>query len=492
MRASIGLVVVLSACALGDKESSVSAGTTTATTSTTSDATDDQTGPSDDSAEPWIPPGCGDGVLDAGELCDDGAANSDTEADACRTDCVPAGCGDGVIDSGEDCDDGNTVAADGCGASCVVESGLLEVEPNDGWDAPQALGDARGVWGALETGDRDCYALDAPACGALAASLTGDCAGPMALSLHNPGGLVTATGTATADLCAAIDPDAASGARFLGAGTWSVCVSSPTEDVLPAYFLELELLGPDEVSYELPDSEDPDGDGIPDQCDDDDDGDLIPDEDDLCPDVPDGPDAPPFSVSGDGFIRTWLAAGPYTGTSSTNRCLPSEDALVHPTDDSLAEPQLATAAGTLVWTTLMSDADRIEFLTDYGGVSAPREVYTAVWVRSPAGSATLAMGPDDGVRAWLDGVEVMGISGCQGTNIDQFQAEVTFSGDWQLLLVKVRDQGGGWGNYTRFLDSTGAPITTLEIALTPDGSPLPATDTDADGIGDACDPTPAG
>ena len=77
-------------------------------------------------------------------------------------------------------------------------------------------------------------------------------------------------------------------------------------------------------------------------------------------------------------------------------------------------------------------------------------------------------------------------------NIDQFQAEVTLTGDWQLLLVKVRDQGGGWGNYTRFLDETGAPMTELEVALSADGGALPATDTDGDGTGDACDPTPAG
>ena len=28
---------------------------------------------------------CGDGVVDTGEGCDDGANNSDTDADACRT-----------------------------------------------------------------------------------------------------------------------------------------------------------------------------------------------------------------------------------------------------------------------------------------------------------------------------------------------------------------------------------------------------------------------
>lgn len=58
-------------------------------------------------------PGCGDGVTDTGEECDDGAGNSDTEPDACRTDCTLPICGDGVIDTGEACDppDGTTCDA---------------------------------------------------------------------------------------------------------------------------------------------------------------------------------------------------------------------------------------------------------------------------------------------------------------------------------------------------------------------------------------------
>ncbi len=47
---------------------------------------------------------CGDSIVTGSEQCDEGAANSDTEADACRTTCVDAACGDGVADTGEACD----------------------------------------------------------------------------------------------------------------------------------------------------------------------------------------------------------------------------------------------------------------------------------------------------------------------------------------------------------------------------------------------------
>lgn len=65
--------------------------------------------------------GCGDGIVDTGEQCDDGKGNSDTTPDACRTDCTNPVCGDGVADAGEECDDGNLAAGDGCSSDCSNE-----------------------------------------------------------------------------------------------------------------------------------------------------------------------------------------------------------------------------------------------------------------------------------------------------------------------------------------------------------------------------------
>ncbi|MDH5490375.1 MAG: MYXO-CTERM sorting domain-containing protein [Myxococcales bacterium] len=65
---------------------------------------------------------CGDGVVQVGlEVCDEGAANSDTAPDACRLSCLPARCGDGVADTGEDCDDSDLnsdTTPDACRLDC--------------------------------------------------------------------------------------------------------------------------------------------------------------------------------------------------------------------------------------------------------------------------------------------------------------------------------------------------------------------------------------
>ena len=64
---------------------------------------------------------CGNGSIEVPEMCDDGLDNSDTEPDACRTDCSQARCGDGVTDSDEMCDDGadNGSASSSCTAECA-------------------------------------------------------------------------------------------------------------------------------------------------------------------------------------------------------------------------------------------------------------------------------------------------------------------------------------------------------------------------------------
>jgi cysteine-rich repeat protein len=66
---------------------------------------------------------CGNGIVEAGEECDDGNTN---DCDGCSNDCrLVTGCGDGVVCAPEECDDGNTTACDGCSPTCTIESGLL-------------------------------------------------------------------------------------------------------------------------------------------------------------------------------------------------------------------------------------------------------------------------------------------------------------------------------------------------------------------------------
>jgi cysteine-rich repeat protein len=73
---------------------------------------------------------CGDGVVDAGEQCDDG---NNLSCDGCDRDCTLPTCGNGSVCDNEECDDGNNVSGDGCSATCISEICGNNVT-NPGWD----------------------------------------------------------------------------------------------------------------------------------------------------------------------------------------------------------------------------------------------------------------------------------------------------------------------------------------------------------------------
>jgi len=70
---------------------------------------------------------CGNGIIEAGEACDDGNL---VNGDGCENNCTLTGaiCGNGIIEAGEACDDGNLVNGDGCENNCTLTLGINENE----------------------------------------------------------------------------------------------------------------------------------------------------------------------------------------------------------------------------------------------------------------------------------------------------------------------------------------------------------------------------
>ncbi|MEZ4380395.1 MAG: hypothetical protein R3A79_03550 [Nannocystaceae bacterium] len=99
---------------------------TTGTAASTTDASESAT-ETGGSSTTEAPAECGNGVVEAGEACDDGNL---IDGDGCESDCTVGAvlCGNSELDPSESCDDGNNADDDGCAANCVTECGFLCLE----------------------------------------------------------------------------------------------------------------------------------------------------------------------------------------------------------------------------------------------------------------------------------------------------------------------------------------------------------------------------
>jgi cysteine-rich repeat protein len=440
---------------------------------------------------------CGDGALDGIEQCDDGEANSDTAADACRTDCRFARCGDGAVDSGELCDDGNVLGGDGCSPRCTAESGGREVEPNNAWNSAQSVEAGTRIVAGLTEFDSDCFRVSVPESGwiqAVTSSADPDtvCNVDTSLRMFGPTGTQLATDAdSVEELCAAIDPATASRARYVTAGTYAVCVEGVARVAVPEYALTITTGDDSCARFAATPEVDNDNDGSADPCDADDDDDGVPDTVDNCPLVPNGAEPATYRVSAGGYIQHWLVAGPYPQTGGAE-CLPTEESEVGSSLGALA-PEIGDSAGTASWSWQTTRTDRIDLVPRFSP-NTNQAVWAFAYIVNESASplpVELRVGSDDGVRVWWNGQEVFESRTCRGVVVDDDIIPVTFAPGVNRLVMKVRNNSGGWGFLARLTNVDDSPLENLEILPSGSGGAISnQLDADGDGIGDLCDSTP--
>lgn len=159
----------------------------------------------------------------------------------------PPGCGNGIEEAGEGCDDGNLVNGDGCSDLCVLET-VSEIEPN-GTKAEADMHPAfpidELIKGAVSPAtDLDFFAVVLPATADLRIE-TFDAAGPgscvgvdTVIDLRAANGTTVLASDDESGLgsCSLIDPTVVAAARHLAPGTYYVRVKSFT-GVIPVYTL---------------------------------------------------------------------------------------------------------------------------------------------------------------------------------------------------------------------------------------------------------------
>ena len=375
------------------------------------------------------------------------------------------------------------------------------MEPNDAWDAAQAVDAPITLRGSLVPGDTDCFSLTVPEAGAVRATLSQPgadvCTVDGVLELLDDQGVRVVSGLPSGPSgCPALDPDTNTFARYLTAGTYAVCLATAFEGSIPVYALTLAVADScSELPALPPDpTQDLEADGIADACDADDDNDGVADAEDNCPTVPNGDGAAGWDTNDQGYVRQWMVLGPFSGTAAKKGCEPTAASLAGP-DDASTNQELGDEVGDLNWFASWSwpaETAVVRFTDWFSSTEAPREAYAAVWVNSEtAREAELAIGADDGFRVWMNRAEIGTHTGCQGVYVDAYRYPVSLAAGYNRLLVKVYDGGGGWGLVARFYEPDGkTPMTGLQTSLVAGPWVDDQGDADGDGLGDVCDLTP--
>ena len=89
-------------------------------------------------------------------------------------------------------------------------------------------------------------------------------------------------------------------------------------------------------------------------------------------------------------------------------------------------------------------------------------VYAHVYVYSPIDrSAKLLLGADDGIKVWLNNIEVLTKDRYAGWRKDEFKINVQLNAGWNQLLCKISQGGGDYQFSACFTDTNNLPFNDL-------------------------------
>jgi HEAT repeat protein len=160
------------------------------------------------------------------------------------------------------------------------------------------------------------------------------------------------------------------------------------------------------------------------------------------------------------YITAWQVNGPYRQPGVDYAGL----------FDTVFPPESASAAD-LDWQTLATGSDPgrpwvLDLLKALGGEQCVAYGRTAVHSATEQ-RATLELGTDDGVKAWLNGQLVHANNTARPLSPGSDKAQVVLRPGWNHLLLKITQNDQGWEYCARLLSPEGARLPGLKFRATP-------------------------
>ena len=157
-----------------------------------------------------------------------------------------------------------------------------------------------------------------------------------------------------------------------------------------------------------------------------------------------------------GGIRKWQAVGPF---KVPDLAIDWGTDFVHEQDIDL-KATYTWGGKTLAWKSAEGDGDFC--IVDLAALmGAPSTCYAYAYTEITVGErqlATLRLGSDDGIAAWVNGAKVHDNFVDRGTTPDSDIIQIRLEAGVNKLLLKISQGGGGWNFCARITDRDGRPL----------------------------------
>ncbi len=118
----------------------------------------------------------------------------------------------------------------------------------------------------------------------------------------------------------------------------------------------------------------------------------------------------------------------------------------------------------LVWKKHVVNQHLLDFNGLLGARTEDAAAYAVTYVVAPEELKGIKMktGSDDQLKVYLNGMEVMKVTGVRGAAVDQDTTEVTLKKGVYVLVAKVINEKGDWSLCVRFTDKNDRALTNLK------------------------------
>jgi len=164
------------------------------------------------------------------------------------------------------------------------------------------------------------------------------------------------------------------------------------------------------------------------------------------------------------YLRDWISVGRFS-YNTTN-----DDGLF--TDyigEATANPWFGTSMGGKTWVGFTSASDLMNLGTKYGTVAGSVAYANVYYHSDKEQTVKLWTGSDDGFRAWNNGQLVRSRHQHRGAVKNSDCTAIYAEPGWNVLTLKVENQGGAWGYYVRLTDNNGQSVSGIDPSSYPLG-----------------------